>query len=195
MLNRSLFEGMAVAHWVHSHPEEAEKRFMEAKRMNAHLAAKLVEQLDWDSEVDRESLTEARLDGAELDEFQAKFGEHGERLWTGPGTLPKLLRAIEHQWDQAGRKQLWRFYEVVNRDNNQLLHSTVLGLTRAYSGQSEDGGRVWIGPSLVHIDQALFGAFWIYAQVLTLFTDRFELDDPEGLKTGINDLIGRFRKT
>lgn len=37
MLNRSLFEGMAVAHWVAANPEEAAKRFALANEYEIHL--------------------------------------------------------------------------------------------------------------------------------------------------------------
>jgi hypothetical protein len=193
MLNRSLFEGMAVAHWAHGNPAETETRLTDAKRMNAHLAAKLVEEMDWEAEVNADAVTNSKLEGEELEELERKFGKHGERLWTGPGSLPKLLRAIEYQWDKAGRQQLWHFYEVVNRDNNQLLHSTVVGLSRVIGGNAEGSGSVKIGPSSEHIDKALFGAFWSYAQILTLMATRFEWEDQDGLEARINELMGRFR--
>lgn len=51
---------------------------------------------------------------------------------------------------------------------------------------------VWIGPSTMHIDQALFGAMHSYGQLLTLVVKRFELDDPEGLNEEFDKLMNLF---
>lgn len=48
--------------------------------------------------------------------------------------------------DDEGREQLWRFYELSQRANNQTLHPA-------------RGRR---STRLVRLGPALFGAFWIY---------------------------------
>jgi Family of unknown function (DUF5677) len=131
MLNRSLFEGMAVAHWVHREPAEAEPRVKDALRFDAHLAAVLLEDVGWADEVDADELEDARLAGDELKAMQRKFGKYGDRMWTGHRNLPDLLKSIESQWDDGG-EQLWQFFKVINRDNNQLLHATASGLRSAF---------------------------------------------------------------
>lgn len=176
MLNRSLFEGMAVAHWVHVQPAEAEPRLKDALRYDPHLAAVLVQEVGWAEEIDANELRDARLEGDGLAAMQKKFGKFGDRMWTGHRSLPDLLKSIEGQWDDGG-KQLWQFFKVVNRDNNQLLHATASGLRSAFSRHVEGGATVWVGPSNVHIGQALFGAYWTYGQTLTLVAERFELKD------------------
>lgn len=181
MLNRSLFEGMAVAHWVHSNATGAAERFSKAVRFDRHLTARLVERVGWQDEIEDDALEGARLEAGPLREMEKEFGKYGDRMWTGHQSLPKLVTAIEGQWDDPGRRMLWEFYEIVHRDNNQLLHSTVQGLRRAFSRSEEGGGVVWVGPSTVHVGQALFGAHWIYSQTLTLAAQRFEFKDVDDL--------------
>ena len=43
MLNRSLLEGMAVAHWANANEAEAVERFKAAIRYDSRLSADLVE--------------------------------------------------------------------------------------------------------------------------------------------------------
>ncbi|MGH2962950.1 MAG: hypothetical protein ACRDL3_12270 [Solirubrobacterales bacterium] len=145
MLNRSVFEGMAVAHWVHEHAAGAEQGAKESLRFGSHLAAVLIDELGWADEVDAEELAAARLEGETLETLEKKFGPFGDRMWTGHRNLPALLKEIEGQWDDGGG-QLWLFFKVVNRDNNQQLHSTMVGLTSAFSRHVEGGANLWIGP-------------------------------------------------
>jgi hypothetical protein len=186
MLNRSLFEGMAVAHWIHAEPDAAKAQSEQSLRFGSHLAAALIHDLGWAGDVDEEELAGARLEGDELATLEDRFGRYGQRMWTGHRSLPALLTAIEGQWDDGG-EQLWIFYKVVNRENNQQLHSTMVGLTSAFSRHVEGGANLWIGSSNVYISEALFGAYWTYGQMLTLVAERFELIDREALGPLISD--------
>jgi hypothetical protein len=146
------------------------------------LAAELIEHVGWLDKADPEELANARLSGAELDEMRQAFGRYGDGLWTGHKNLRAIVSDIEAQWTpEEARKVLWSFLDVIHRDNNQLLHSTVSSLHRAFSGPDPDGGRVWVGPSNVHCEQALLAAYWTYAQTITLASDRFGFEDCEGL--------------
>lgn len=182
MLNRSLFEGMAVAHWVHCNPAKAAERFVDGRRFDAHLAVQTAEQMGWENEIDEELRAGARLEGENLCDMEKRFGRHGERLWTGHRNLFDLVMSDEHQWDESRRKLLWEFLKIVHRDNNQLLHSTVEGLRRTLNRADAHGGQVWIGPSTVHVPLALWTAHWIYAQTLTLASERFEFPGDEELR-------------
>lgn len=186
MLNRSLFEGMAVAHWIEAKPAEAQAQSEQSLRFGSHLAAALVDDLGWADDVDEEKLAGARLEGDALKAMKDRFGRYGQWLWTGHRNLPALLREIEEEWDDGG-DQLWLFYKVVNRENNQQLHSTMIGLTSAFNRHVEGGANLWIGPSNVYISETLFGAYWTYGQTLTLVAERFELNDREAIGTLISD--------
>jgi SEC-C motif-containing protein/uncharacterized protein DUF5677 len=179
MLNRSLFEGMAVAHWIHENEGLAGERFHKAGRYSDHLTAGLMERVGWLDEIDAD-LESLKLDGAEVEELRKEFGRYGESMWTGQDNLRGLVKDIEAQWTtEESRRLLWDFLEVVHRDNNQLLHSTVAGLIRAHSRTDPGGLRLWAGPSNQHVSEALFGSHWIYANLFTLAMDRFAIPDRE----------------
>jgi hypothetical protein len=180
MLNRSLFESMLVAHWVHANPELATEQFKLSQKFDRHLAAELIRTQGWEDGSTEEELSDATLEGRELQRMEKLFGPHGEKPWVGL-SIYRLLEEVEDQWpdDDEGRAMLWQFWRVVHNDNNQLLHSSSAGMRRVLGGHDEYGGKLWVGPSTVHIDQALFGSFWIYAQIAGLMVERFELGDPE----------------
>jgi hypothetical protein len=82
MINRSLFEGMAVAHWVHSHESEAMDRFNRAARLHDHLYIERVRNAGW---LDKEETASFKpLDKDDLRALQKDFGKYGEFMWTGP---------------------------------------------------------------------------------------------------------------
>ncbi len=182
MLNRSLFEGMAVAHWVHSNEAEARERFHRAVRFDEHLRMTLLRNVGWLEE--EEENGDSEINPSELDELARDFGKYGERMWTGHSGLRGLIEDIEDQWTtDHSRKTLWDFLRVAHRDNNQMLHSTVSGLASAASMNTRDGFRLWAGPSNVRIDTALFGTYWIYSNTFTLVMERFELPGEDEFQT------------
>jgi hypothetical protein len=74
----------------------------------------------------------------------------------------RLLRAIEHLWDDEGRTHLWSFHDVPHRHSNQILHSTATAAGTVTARQTADALDISIGPSNNFISQALFSAYWIY---------------------------------
>ncbi len=174
MLNRSLFEGMAVVHWVSKNPEKAAERFLRGWTFDRYLLARVLEGTGWlkdDAKAPGPDLSEAELAGMRDD-----FGIHGQKLWTGHAGLRKLVDEIESDWGTEEERQFLRnFLRVVNRDNNQLLHSTVSGLAEAATGLAPDGLYVSVGPSTTRIERVLFAAYWTYAQTFGALVDRFEV--------------------
>ena len=100
MLNRSLFEGMAVAHWVPENRREAVGLFTRYERYSDLLCRETLDALGW---LDEAVLPPARSVGPKKrKEFTKLFGKYGEKAWIRR-SLPKLVEEIEHQWDeQAG---------------------------------------------------------------------------------------------
>lgn len=185
MLNRSLFEGMVVAHWVHANEDEAAQRFDDAVKYDRHLEAELVERVGlWAGELDEDALAEARLEHDQLKRMSKEFGDRGQYLWTRPSSMYKLVNEIGDQWEDGG-EGLRAYYAIAHRDNNQMLHATVRGLSRFLVDRREDGGVFRVGSGLEHIDQALFGAHWCHRQVVTLVMDRFGFPDREGFREAI----------
>jgi SEC-C motif-containing protein/uncharacterized protein DUF5677 len=182
MINRSLFEGMAVAHWVHSHESEAMDRFNRAARLHDHLYVERIRNAGW---LDEEEVARAAvkpLDDDDLKALNNDFGRYGEFMWTGHSNMRNLISEIEDQWEsERAKKELWTFFKIAHHDNNQLLHSTVSGMARSLVHRDREGIRVWNGPATTSIDKALFGAYFAFLNLLTLGFDRFELKGREEL--------------
>lgn len=189
MLNRSLFEGMAIAHWIHVNGELAAETFERAGRFERHLTASLVDDLGWADGVSPRALRAARIDRAELNSLQREFGRHGSRLWTGL-TLFALVKEIETEWHTPeSRMQLWQYFKVVHRDKNHRLHSSVSALVDTVVGQDERGRKLRVGPSEDHVKEALWSAHWCHANLFALAIDRFGLSD----KAEFDDMIQRHQ--
>ncbi|MBS1889402.1 MAG: SEC-C domain-containing protein [Actinobacteria bacterium] len=177
MLNRSLFEGMLVAHWVHANGAEAEEQFRRAGRLNDYLWVERLENTGWFEE-DDVPIEAIEVEQQELAALKLDFGKYGERLWTGHRSIRYLVADVEDMWDDPMAKQeLHNYLRVAHHDNNQILHSTVSGLNRLKGPDEEDGIRLALGPSLRHVPQSLLGAYWNFAQLVTLIFDRFQLPD------------------
>ncbi len=180
MINRSLFEGMAVAHWVHSHESEAMDRFNRAARLHDHLYIERVRNSGWLDEEEAASIKPR--DDDDLEALKDDFGKYGEFMWTGHGNLRDLISEIEDQWEsELAQKELWTYFKIAHHDNNQLLHSTVSGMARSLVHRDREGIRVWNGPATTSVDKALFGAYFAFLNLLTLGFDRFELKGREEL--------------
>jgi len=175
MVNRSAFEGMAVAHWISTAPEDAVMRYRKHTRHNSLLWAKALTKIEWFDGGD--DVPEASAD--EWQELTALFGTYGTRLWTGHDNLLMLVEAIEDLW-AANPKELRDFYTVAHRDANLLLHSGSSALNRI-GRRLEDSVSFDIGPSNQYIAPALLSAFWVYVQTFSLLMDTFEIPDREGL--------------
>lgn len=176
MLNRSLFEGMAIAHWARTNPDRAVELF---KKHGRH------SELLWGDAFEKADPADARVIDAgteeERTEFGEVFGKYGTKLWTRHGSLYDLLLEIEEQWSEGSpREQLWWFFRVVHRDNNQVLHSTALGLS-ARVARMADALQLDVGPSDSYLDRGLLGGLWPYAQTLTLLWDHFAIPHRETL--------------
>lgn len=184
MLNRSLFEGMAVAHWVHVNPEEALAVFHSAARFESHLTAGVVEAVGWEKEVDERTLADAKLNEQEMPPYIRQFGRFGERLWTGR-SLYTLVLEIEDQWtNEESRKMLWDFFRIAHRDNNQVLHSSISALRETVVGGDGDSRSIRFGASEDHVGEALWAAHWTFGNLFTLAIDRFELDGKQAFISG-----------
>jgi len=166
MLNRSLFEDMAAAHWVSLYPYEAVERVEKHHQHSRILWNRLIER--------RRGLgdpVDLGLDDETVRALDQMFGKHGTKPWLGIG-MWDLVMEIEQLWpDDEGREQLWRFYELAHRANNQKLHLSSFSLNRVVRARETGGEVVFQFRASPSIDEggpvgpALFGAFWIYWQL------------------------------
>lgn len=191
MLNRSLFEDMAAAHWISLHREEAVQRIEQHHQHSRLLWNRMLERRPDLGEPVNVVLEKATV--AQLDHL---FGEHGTRPWLGL-SMWELVTEIEQMWpDDEGRQQLWRFFELAHRANNQKLHLSSFSVNRAVRAREEGGEVVFEYQASPSIDgggpvgPALFGALWIYWQLTGLIWDAYEI--PQGELT---DLMKRHLET
>lgn len=180
MLNRSLFEDMAAAHWVSLHREEAIERLEKHHQHSRALWNRVIERRPGLGEP-----VDLGLDDGTVDALDRMFGQHGTRPWMGLG-MWDLVTEIEQLWpDDEGREQLWRFYELAHRANNQKLHLSSFSLNRVARAREEDGEIVFqfqASPSIDYggpVGPALFGAFWTYWQLTGLIWDVFGISQAD----------------
>jgi Family of unknown function (DUF5677) len=172
MLNRSLFEGMAIAHWVSDNRREAVRLFTRHAKYSALLWHETFDALGWLSET--ESKAAIGVAPRQRNEFKRLFGRYGEKAWVGR-SVPELLRQIEHLWDREGRTHLWAFHDVPYRFSNQILHSSATAAGAATTRQTAEALHMTFGPSNQFIAQALFAAYWTYGQLFSLLVHVFRL--------------------
>jgi hypothetical protein len=190
MLNRSLFEGMAIAHWAHAHPDRAIELFKNHGRYSELLWGDAFEKAEPGDPRQIDVGTEE-----ERKELSGLFGKCGTNLWTSHRSLYALLPEIEDQWPEGEvREMLWWFFRVAHRDNNQVLHSTALGLSGGIARTTEDL-RLDAGPSDRYLDRAMIGGRWCYAQMLTLLWDHFEIPDREALDEILESTSTAFERS
>lgn len=172
MLNRSQFEGMAIAHWAHATPERAIELFKKHSRHSELLSSQTAAKSDG---AERQVAAPDTAD--ELKELGRLFGPRGTRLWTGHRNLHELVGVIENQWSEGPlRDELWWYFDTAHSDNNKTLHSTARSL-RAGVVQTPDYLKLDIGASDLQLDRALIGSLWVYHQTVTLLWDHFALPD------------------
>lgn len=178
MLNRSLFEDMTAAHWVSLHPQEAVERIEKHHQHSRVL---------WRRVIERRGLGEAPdlgLDAETVRALDDLFGPHGSKPWLGIN-MWDLVCEIEGLWEEEPREQLWLFYELAHRANNQKLHLTSFAIGRVADAR-EDGDEIVFefraSPSIERdgpVGAALFGAWWIYVQLAGLIWDVFEIPEDD----------------
>lgn len=186
MLDRALFEGMAVAHWVSDNRREAVRLFSRHAKYSAVLWKETFGSLGWLDETEQGDAP--AIGPKQREEFSSLFGKYGEKAWVRRG-LPSLLRAIEHLWDEDGRRELWTAHNVANRYSNQILHSTATSTGAATTAITADSLHLGIGASNEFVSRALFPAYWTYGQTFRLVirvfrlrsNDRFRAIYPAGL--------------
>lgn len=179
MLNRSLFEGMAVAHWASTNRREAAWLFRRHAKFGSTLWRETFDRLGWLDDADRKHWR--TVGPKERDEFVKLFGKHGERPWTRR-SLPRILQEVENQWDEQGRGHLWAMHDVANRHSNLVLHSSSFSAGATATAETDGELHMTIGASNQFIDQALYFAYWTYGQHVGLLIKVFRLSSLAALQ-------------
>jgi hypothetical protein len=176
MLNRSTFEGLAVACWVAANPDEAVDRFDKSNEFEIHLMREKVVASHPDADISEDG----RLDPGRVEECVSLFGKNNQRLWTGHSDLWALIKAIENRWDEAERKALKMYVGYEHERNNKELHPSASALFAAVSNPaSRQDGRpgmsLRIGPGSAELDAAFLGLFFIQQNLLRFIAEEFDL--------------------
>ncbi len=167
MLLRSLFEDMAVMHWLLLHPEDQlhyAQRFLDHRDAMALVAERVAREVGWPTEQDVTAIRDREP------MLLADFGRYAERAWwdkDGDGERVTLARIVE---DVGSAEQFWgrthgetkileQHFNIVNKWANQILHHTAVGL-----------GAVRVSDNEVALDvpraaQVLAPAYYCYAMV------------------------------
>jgi len=181
MLSRSLFEGMAVAHWVHANPDEALDRFEKHGRHTALVFSDALVRQEW---VEEWPVEVPPATDAERKHLVGMFGPYGERGWCTPGSLRKLVEAIADQWpDAASRAELRAYLDVPHRFHNKLLHATFTALNASARESAQADVSFVAGPSEQLVPNSLLSVHWTLGQTFSLIYDRFALPDRDAFDT------------
>jgi hypothetical protein len=176
MLNRSTFEGMAVAYWVAANRQEAVDRFDKANEFEIHLLREKV----LASQPDAEIPDAGKLDPERVQECERLFGKNNQRLWTGHKGLWALVKDIEDRWEDAERKALNLYLGYEHERNNKELHPSASALFASVSDplarqDGRPGMSLRVGPGSDELDAAFLGLFFIQQNLLRLLAEEFDL--------------------
>lgn len=176
MLNRSTFEGMAVACWVAANRQEAVDRFDKANEFEIHLMREKVVASQPDAQVS----DSGKLDPERVAECERLFGKNNQRRWTGHDSLWALVKDIEGRWEDAERQALRLYMKYEHERNNKELHPSASALFASVSDPlARQDGRpsmsVRIGPGSDELETAFLGLFFIQQNLLRLLIEEFDL--------------------
>lgn len=163
MLNRSLFEDMAVAYWVRKRGQPAVEMLTRHHDLVLEQHREALELHDRADEAeDIEPLTvEARR------ELEREFGKYGP--WFGKGGLHRVLSEVEEMWpNDEARRLLWRMYALAHRFNTLLLHHSTNALNQGVARRADDQIAFSVGPSDRNVEGALLSAYYPFSQLALL---------------------------
>jgi uncharacterized protein YecA (UPF0149 family) len=177
MLNRSLLEDVLDVHWVAANPEAAPQRADEHDRLIA---------LAEHREEHRFGRTDRLLTSAELAELETLVELYGGRTrafqssWTRAG-FPQRFDLVKERWsdDEGAAQYLDYVYDVIQRQNNVLLHGSPTGYRQAMSSDADGRPRQInrVGPDPRWRDSLSHGALGYYMVLKVLVSEfSFEAD-------------------
>jgi hypothetical protein len=172
MLNRSLFEDMADAHWIVTDPETATARFQDHHVHGRLLLAETVATFPrYFSDVGA-----PEIDPVERQRLDKAFGPFGHRPWSGL-SLHERVQLIKGQLKTELDREALRFmHALAHRENNQTLHVSAQSIG-AIMEADDDGALSYyrLGPRTDMVRRALWGAYWTFTKTVTLVIDCFAI--------------------
>jgi hypothetical protein len=169
MLNRSLFEDMADAHWIITDPESAEAQYSNHYEHGRMLLADTVASFpDMYPHIEF-----PEFDPEERTRLDKAFGAFGQKPWSGL-SLYQRVQLIKDQWQTEMDREGLRFmHALAHRENNQTLHVSAQSLGAVVVLDESGRPAFRVGPRTDMVRRAMFGAFWTFTQTITVVIDRF----------------------
>jgi hypothetical protein len=166
MLSRSLFEDMAVMHWVLLHAEDPHWLL---ERFARHAQAMRLQAWETQSAYGFDVTIEDEL-LEQQDDLRKEFGRFAERDWWGqdrsgerltmPSLVDKLARAERFNPRFTGEAPILRQYYAINQKQwTQALHHTAAGMGSAVAERGAFPVSAGPPPFLI-----LAGNHWVFAQ-------------------------------
>jgi hypothetical protein len=188
MLNRSLFEDMVDVHWVTVEPGLARKRFEQHFGYSRMLLADAVAKHPGFFDAD----DIPTLDQSDRPTLKDIFGEHG----SSEGERNKASFRSRSSCQRMSRPVhdlvvLQFFRPIIYRDSNQQLHPTAQGLNDLVRSSSNTELALKVGPGPEGIQRALWSAYWISVQTVSLVFQHFAF--PEEFDARMAELVRRGR--
>jgi hypothetical protein len=168
MLNRSLFEDLLDIHWVAENLEEAPERADQHDRLVALAEHDLESKFD---RTDRPLSPEERDELASLTELYGGAGRAFRASWTR-NSHAERLELVKARWEKEPEAlhAIEVIYEIFQRQNNLLLHSSPTGLRQTVTADGAGAHQLnRAGPDQRWREALMHGAgaFYMAGRVLT----------------------------
>lgn len=184
MLDRSLFEDMADAHWVVTDPDTAETRYRDHHTHGRMLLTDTIKNF-------RDMYPNIELptfDAEERERLDKMFGDFGQKPWSGLNLHERVKLIAGHWASEADQKTLRFMHALAHRENNQTLHVSAQSLEAVMELDQSGRPAFRVGPRPEMVRRALFGAYWTFIQTVTLAIDYFEFPMTEDERTAMFSL-------
>ena len=169
MLNRSLFEDMVDAHWVHLNPDTALERLIEHDRWSRYLRANIQNQFAKQFFGGRKA-PKQDLSKEEIAALRRRFGRRGGGSWTGL-EFDDRYKAILPYWKTEKERDYMRWFKSwVHKLNNEIVHPSAFSIARLAAPRPTDEGgwEFHFGSTKDWLGQSLSCAFWTYERTFDL---------------------------
>jgi hypothetical protein len=183
MLNRALLEDALDVHWVAANPELAPARADEHERLT-ELGERAMDQ-----RLGRPTEPLTLAEETELAELRQTYRDF-RAPWTLASTRDRIA-LIKDRWGEESARNVDIIYEVIQRQNNTLLHASPIAYALAMSPGRRDPNRVGPDPrwreALAH---GVLGYYLIFRVLAEEFN--FDKDAVAGLYYNASCLLKTF---
>lgn len=174
MLNRSLLEDVLDIHWTAEHPDEAPVRADQHDRLIALAEHDLEDKFE---RVERSLTEEERTEFEELLKLYGERGKPFDQAWHRDD-FGECFALVKKRWENEPEAGFYLdyIYEVIQRRNNLLLHSSPTAYRQTVTIHLDGRNQLnRIGPDQLWPETLQHGAGGYY-MVLRVLAQEFDLD-------------------